>query len=56
MTARVTKVVFDTNILVSGHLWKGPPYRCLLDIVTARELLDRLPLLLTDDSDTTTAR
>lgn len=30
MTARATKVVFDTNILVSGHFWKGPPYRCLL--------------------------
>ncbi len=24
------KVVFDTNIFVSGHFWKGPPYRCLL--------------------------
>lgn len=30
MTAAVAKVVFDTNILVSGHFWKGPPYRCLL--------------------------
>lgn len=25
-----TKVVFDTNILLSGHFWKGPPYRCLV--------------------------
>lgn len=25
-----TKVVFDTNVLVSGHFWKGPPYRCLV--------------------------
>lgn len=30
MTALVTKAVFDTNILVSGHFWKGPPYRCLM--------------------------
>jgi putative PIN family toxin of toxin-antitoxin system len=30
MTAGIPKVVFDTNILVSGHFWKGPPYRCLL--------------------------
>jgi putative PIN family toxin of toxin-antitoxin system len=30
MTTLVTKAVFDTNILVSGHFWKGPPYRCLV--------------------------
>lgn len=30
MTALVMKAVFDTNILVSGHFWKGPPYRCLM--------------------------
>ena len=30
MTAEVTRVVFDTNVLVSGHFWKGPPHRCLL--------------------------
>ena len=30
MTATVAKVAFDTNILVSGHFWKGSPYRCLL--------------------------
>lgn len=30
MTTLVTKAVFDTNILVSGHFWKGPPYRCLM--------------------------
>jgi predicted nucleic acid-binding protein len=30
MTAGSLKVVFDTNILVSGHFWKGPPYRCVL--------------------------
>jgi predicted nucleic acid-binding protein len=27
MTTLVTKAVFDT---VSGHFWKGPPYRCLM--------------------------
>ncbi len=26
------KVVLDTNILVSGLLWRGAPYRCLLAI------------------------
>jgi putative PIN family toxin of toxin-antitoxin system len=30
MTVAIVKVIFDTNILVSGHFWKGPPYRCLL--------------------------
>jgi putative PIN family toxin of toxin-antitoxin system len=30
MTAGPVRVVFDTNILVSAHFWKGPPYRCLL--------------------------
>ncbi len=30
MTALVRKAVFDTNILVSGQFWKGPPYRCLV--------------------------
>jgi putative PIN family toxin of toxin-antitoxin system len=30
MTAAAPTVVFDTNIFVSGHFWKGPPYRCLL--------------------------
>ena len=39
MTARVTKVVFDTNILVSGHFWKGPPYRCLLAVDAGLVLL-----------------
>lgn len=24
------RVVYDTNILISGLLWKGLPYRCLL--------------------------
>jgi predicted nucleic acid-binding protein len=24
------RVVFDTNILISGLLWRGKPYQCLL--------------------------
>jgi putative PIN family toxin of toxin-antitoxin system len=39
MTARVTKVVFDANILLSGHFWKGPPYRCLLAVDASLVLL-----------------
>lgn len=23
-------VVYDTNILISAHFWKGKPYRCFL--------------------------
>lgn len=26
------KVVFDTNILISGHFWNGPLYRCMLAV------------------------
>lgn len=26
------RVIFDTNILVSAHFWKGPPYRCFLAV------------------------
>lgn len=44
MTAAAPKVVFDTNIFVSGHFWKGPPYRCLL----AAEA--RLAVLVISDS------
>ncbi|MGH9195786.1 MAG: putative toxin-antitoxin system toxin component, PIN family [Acidimicrobiia bacterium] len=32
MTATSVRVVFDTNILISGHFWKGPPYRCRLAV------------------------
>jgi uncharacterized protein len=39
MTALVRKVVFDTNILVSGHFWKGPPHRCLLAVEAGLVLL-----------------
>lgn len=32
MIAEPLKVVFDTNILISGHFWKGPRYRCVLAV------------------------
>jgi len=32
MIAGSVSAVFDTNILVSGHFWKGPPYRCMLAV------------------------
>jgi putative PIN family toxin of toxin-antitoxin system len=32
MTIPATRAVFDTNVLVSGHFWKGPPYRCLVAV------------------------
>src|SRR6516164_9735416 len=32
MTQESFKVVFDTNILIAGHFWKGPPYRCMLAV------------------------
>ena len=32
MTAGPVRVVFDKNVLVSGHFWKGSPYRCLLAV------------------------
>jgi putative PIN family toxin of toxin-antitoxin system len=32
MNGGSVKAVFDTNILISGHFWKGPPYRCLLSV------------------------
>lgn len=47
------KVVLDTNILVSGLLWRGAPYRCLLavraglaDLVISRPILDELRRVL----------
>lgn len=55
MTAAVPKVVFDTNIFVSGHFWKGPPYRCLLaaearlaNLVVSEPILSELREKLTD--------
>jgi len=47
------KVVFDTNILVSGLLWKGAPYRYLLtvryglaDLIVSPPILDELRRVL----------
>lgn len=55
MTAAAPKVVFDTNIFVSGHFWKGPPYRCLLavearlaNLVVSEPILSELREKLTD--------
>lgn len=55
MTAAAPKVVFDTNIFLSGHFWKGPPYRCLLavearlaSLVVSEPILSELREKLTD--------
>lgn len=40
------KVVLDTNILVSGLLWRGAPYRCLLAVRAGlAELIVSPPIL-----------
>ena len=47
-------VVYDTNVLISGIGWKGPPHRCLelarqdkVEGLTCQEILDELtPKLL----------
>ncbi len=43
------KVVFDTNIFISGLMWRGAPYRCLLaslaglvELVVSSPILDEL--------------
>lgn len=42
-------VVFDTNVYISGILWRGTPYRCLyaaranlVHAFTCREILDEI--------------
>lgn len=30
MTPRAIRAVFDTNILISGHFWRGAPHQCVL--------------------------
>lgn len=30
MTRSVIRAVFDTNILISGHFWRGVPHQCVL--------------------------
>ena len=47
------KVVLDTNVFVSGLLWRGAPYRCLLairaglaDLVVSPPILEELRRVL----------
>lgn len=51
MTAGSCKVVFDTNILISGHFWKGPPYRCLLAVESGLATLIVSNLIVTEFSE-----
>lgn len=43
------RVVLDTNVLISGLLWRGAPYECLLaaeaglyELILAQEILEEL--------------
>ena len=51
MTAGSYKVVFDTNILISGHFWKGPPYRCVLAVESGLATLILSDAILTEFSE-----
>lgn len=51
MTVGSLKVVFDTNVLVSGHFWKGPPYRCLLAVEAGLAILVISDPILTELGD-----
>ena len=51
MTAGSYRVVFDTNILVSGHFWKGPPYRCMLAVESGLATLIMSGPILTEFSE-----
>lgn len=49
------RVVYDTNILISGILWKGLPYKCLLlakakvvDLFVCEEIISELSSKLKD--------
>ena len=49
------RVVFDTNVMVSGLLWRGKPYQCLLlaraglvQAIYCREILAELSQKLED--------
>jgi len=49
------RVVYDTNILIAGLLWKGLPYRCLLlakagvvELFLCKEIISELSLKLKD--------
>ena len=56
MTAGRVKVVFDTNILVSGHFWKGPPDRCLLAVEAGLAVLVLSDPILTELAETLTVK
>ena len=51
MTAGSCRVVFDTNILVSAHFWKGPPYRCMLAVESGLATLIMSGPILTEFSE-----
>lgn len=50
------KVVFDTNILVSGHFWKGPPYRCMLAVEAGLATLVLSDPIVTEFSEKLTGK
>src|SRR6266540_935139 len=56
MTAGSIKVVFDTNILVSGHFWKGPPYRCMLAVEAGLATLVLSDPILTEFAEKLTSK
>ena len=56
MTAGSLKVVFDTNILISGHFWKGPPYRCMLAIDAGLATLVLSDTILTEFGEKLTGK
>lgn len=56
MTAGSPKVVFDTNILVSGHFWKGPPYRCMLAVEAGLAALILSDPILTEFAEKLTGK
>jgi putative PIN family toxin of toxin-antitoxin system len=56
MIAGPVRVVFDTNILVSGHFWKGPPYRCLLAVEASLARLVLSESILTEFAEKLTGK
>ncbi len=56
MIAGSLRVVFDTNILVSGHFWKGPPYRCLLAVEAGLATLILSDPILSEFRETLTGK
>ena len=56
MTAASLKVVFDTNILISGHFWNGPPYRCMLAVEAGLATLVLCEPILTEFGEKLTSK